>query len=297
MTPFGFARIDLNSTGSATLVAVRGEDVVPLACLWGTGLAPETMHDLFDDWDHHVDHVARALSGGLPAGTLSPSAVRFLPPVDGSGSLYCAGANYYDHVAEMGAERPDKTTLRPFHFLLPAAALQGHHGDVIHPGVQQLDWEVELGAVIGRTTDRDSPDQALGAVAGYTIANDVSIRDPGLLRHPMFGVDFVQTKGLRTFQPLGPSIVPACFVRDPDDLRLRLSVNGESRQDSNTSEMIFSTAEQIAHLGASRSLLPGDVVLTGTPAGTATSHGVYLEVGDVMVAEIEGLGRLENRVI
>lgn len=301
MTPFSFARIAATDkrTGPPLAVVVGGK-VAPLGELWRDGAAPSTLAELLGDWDRHLDLVADAVErADLTAEHWHPARqVGFLPPVDRDATLYCAGANYYDHIEEMGAEPPNKATTPPFHFVLPASALQSHLGDVIRPGgVEQLDWEVELAAVIGRRADSVPPERALDHVAGYTVANDVSCRDADRLRHPIFGMNFLWLKGQRTMQPLGPTLVPARFVPDPGALGLRLSVNGTVRQDSTTAKMIFTTEEQIAHLSATTSLLPGDVLLTGTPAGTAAAHGTYLRDGDRMVAEIDGVGRLENRVI
>jgi 2-keto-4-pentenoate hydratase/2-oxohepta-3-ene-1,7-dioic acid hydratase in catechol pathway len=295
MRTFALARIG-GADEPALGVVVDGR-VLMLAELWPHDDVPLTMTEMLADWDRHLDVVATALDGTLSSRWIHEQEVQFLAPVEPAATLYCAGANYYDHIEEMGAPNIDKATTPPFHFVVPTAALLGHGAKVIRPpDVELLDWEVELAVVMGRRVFKVPAERALEHVAGYTIANDVSGRDPGKLVHPVFGVDFLWCKGQTTFKPLGPVLVPARFLPDPGNLGLRLWVNDQIRQDSSTAKMIFTVEEQVAHLSASRPLLPGDVVLTGTPAGTAAAHGGYLQPGDLMAAEIDGLGRLENPV-
>jgi 2-keto-4-pentenoate hydratase/2-oxohepta-3-ene-1,7-dioic acid hydratase in catechol pathway len=175
----------------------------------------------------------------------------------------------------------------------------GHRRTVRRPSGEgaKLDWEVELVAVLGTRIEAASAAQALDAVAGYTIANDISVRDWGATgRHPVFGHRWLERKGRATLLPVGPMLVPARLIDDPMDLELRLEVNGSVRQRSRTSEMIFGIAEQVAYLSSLTALLPGDLILTGTPAGTASAHGTYLRDGDLVTATIERLGALENRI-
>nr|WP_186000255.1 fumarylacetoacetate hydrolase family protein [Streptomyces malaysiensis] len=140
-------------------------------------------------------------------------------------------------------------------------------------------------------------EEALDYVAGYTVANDLSCRDDEALSAPPFGIHWLLQKGWRGLKPLGPAVVPASLVPTPHDLPIRLSVNGEVRQNSNTNQMIFSLAEQISALSKLAPLHPGDLLLSGTPAGTAAAHqGRYLEPGDEVVVEVVGVGRLETRV-
>jgi len=295
MTKFAFARM---ATPEPALAVVVDDRVRLLADFWPDTYLPRTIGELLGDWQHHVDTVSNALAAGNGTeGWDQDSAIQFLAPVDEQATLYCCGANYYDHVEEMGESRPDKGAGAPFHFVLPLAAVQGHRGDVVRPqGVQQLDWEVELAAVIGRTASHVSPERALEYVAGYTVANDVSCRDQQQLRHKIFGVNWLWSKGQATLKPIGPALVPSGFVPDPSALQISLSVDGVLRQDSNTGEMIYTLSEQIAALSHQAPLHPGDVILTGTPAGTAAAHGSYLEDGSVMVAEVHGVGRLQNRI-
>lgn len=296
MTTFAIARV--SGTNGPSLAVVAQGQVLALSALWSGTECPSTMSEMLADWDRYLDVVADNLDRAKTAGWVKEQDIDFCPPVEPHTTLFCAGGNFYDHLKEMGAPEIDKTTTSPYHFVIPSTALLAHQGDVVRPPTcERLDWEVELAAVIGRRAHDVSQGHALDYVAGYTIANDLSGRDPEKLIHPVFGVDFIWSKGQKTLKPLGPVLVPARFVHDPQDLGLRLSVNGIVRQDSSTQQMIFSVEEQIAHLSAGRPLLPGDVVLTGTPAGTGAAHDLYLQPGDTVVAEIDGLGQLENKII
>ncbi|WP_052424974.1 fumarylacetoacetate hydrolase family protein [Streptomyces fulvoviolaceus] len=296
---FGFATIE--HAGRSVPAITCGEDVWPLADLVPIdscpAAVPDDLHGLLVEWDSWTDAVEKVLASSIRPRSRSAAETVFLPPLPAPSAVYCAGANYRDHVEEMGATPPDPATDRPFHFLVPPTSLSGHGATVPKPpDVRKLDWEAELVAVIGRTADDVDAERALDYVAGYTVANDLSCRDERF-RSPMFGIDWMAHKGRRALTPVGPSIVPARFVPDPLALSLRLSVNETTRQDSTTGQMIFSVAQQIAALSALTPLQPGDLVLTGTPAGTAGAHGgLYLEPGDVVVAEIDGIGRLENRI-
>lgn len=276
---------------------VTASGVTSLAGLLGAQ-APSSVRAMIGDWDGWCDRIADALTtpGSAPVFTAAEEVV-FLAPLPDPSNLYLAGANYYDHIAEMKAHIPDKSVEDVFHFMIPSASLVGTGHDVIRPrGMAKLDWEVELAVVIGRRADAVKVDEALSYVAGYTVANDVSGRDAAII-HPIFGVRFLYAKGQATLTPMGPAIVPARFVPDPEHLTLSTRVNGEVKQDSNTSKMIWSVAEQISLLSAQAPLLPGDIILTGTPAGTAAAQGTYLTDGDVMILEVEGLGVLTNRVV
>jgi 2-keto-4-pentenoate hydratase/2-oxohepta-3-ene-1,7-dioic acid hydratase in catechol pathway len=284
MTMFGFATL------SSGLAVRTGRSLVPLDVLLGQSVEPHDVYALLPAWDAWTDAVTAALSR-YEGPWLSEQTVTFLPPVTHRPAVYCAGANYQDHVAEMGRT---ESQAEPYHFLMPPAALAGHRGIAIRPpGMQRLDWEAELVAVIGRRADAVTPEQALEYVAGYTIANDLSCRDERAMSTGVFGIHWLLQKGWRGLKPIGPAIVPARFVPDPGALRIRLSVNGEVRQDSDTGQMIFAVPQQISALSALVPLEPGDLILTGTPAGTAAAHGhQYLTPGDHVEAEIEGLGQL-----
>ena len=239
---------------------------------------------------------------GVPVGEVKLHAPLLYP-----GAIYCAGANYADHVEEMARAQnlpppkdPRELGLKPWFFLKPArASVVGPLSRVARPrSSQKLDWEAELVAVIGRPARNVPVEKALDYVGGYTIADDLSARDlsrrAALPPGNPFHFDWTAHKGFEGSCPLGPWITPAAEVPDPQRLAIRLWVNGALKQDSNTSRMIFSTAEQIAHLSSLATLHPGDLVLTGTPAGVGAGRNEFLRPGDRVEIEIEGLGRLEH---
>jgi 2-keto-4-pentenoate hydratase/2-oxohepta-3-ene-1,7-dioic acid hydratase in catechol pathway len=239
---------------------------------------------------------------GIPLGDVTLHAPLLYP-----GAIYCAGANYADHVAEMARAQnlplpqdPRALGLKPWFFMKPPrACVVGPLSRVARPrGSQKLDWEAELVAVIGGPARNVPVEKALDYVAGYTIADDLSARDhsrrSALPPGNPFHFDWTAHKGFEGSCPLGPWITPAAEVPDPQRLAIRLWVNGALKQDSNTSRMIFSTAEQVAHLSSIATLHPGDLILTGTPAGVGAGRNEFLQPGDRVEIEIEGLGRLEH---
>jgi 2-keto-4-pentenoate hydratase/2-oxohepta-3-ene-1,7-dioic acid hydratase in catechol pathway len=247
---------------------------------------------LLGQWDAWIDRIAGALKNAREVDWRPASEVVFTAPGARRPAIYCAGANYRDHLAEMS----DKPPATIFHFVSPPRTLNGHRRIVSRPAnVELLDWEAELTVVIGRTARNVSADDALKYIAGFTIANDVSARGDRM-RHPIFGIDWMWSKNGEGLTPVGPAIVPARFVPDAGSLGISLSVNGELRQSSNTSELITDIATQIAVLSGLVTLDPGDLILTGTPAGTGKAHGVYLSDGDVMAVRIDLLGELVNTV-
>ena len=230
--------------------------------------------------------VAAARAGALPATDVGGE--RIGPPIDGPRKVVCIGLNYHGHAAETGATPPDE----PVVFMKDAGCVVGPDDDVlIPPGSTRTDWEVELAIVIGRTARYlGSPADAAGHIAGYTISNDVSERELQLERS---GGQWDKGKSCETFNPLGPWLVPSSAVGDPQALDLRLWLNGELRQSSNTADMIFGIDHIVWALSRCMVLRPGDVVNTGTPAGVAlgSADQQYLRAGDVLELEITGLGR------
>jgi 2,4-didehydro-3-deoxy-L-rhamnonate hydrolase len=214
-------------------------------------------------------------------------------PIAQPGAVVCIGQNYAAHAAESGAEPPTQ----PVIFFKHPNTVVGPDDDVeLPPGAGRLDWEVELGVVIGRRTSRlASPAHALAHVAGYTVSHDVSERTWQLEES---GGQWSKGKCGPTFNPLGPWLVPASEVTDPQQLRLRSWVGGEPRQDSTTADMIFDVAHLVWHLSHYLTLDPGDLVNTGTPQGVALSGRFpYLRAGDVVELEIDGLGRQRQQVV
>jgi 2-keto-4-pentenoate hydratase/2-oxohepta-3-ene-1,7-dioic acid hydratase in catechol pathway len=212
---------------------------------------------------------------------------RIGPPIARPGKIVCVGLNYRDHARETGQQPPEE----PVVFMKATSTMVGPYDDVLIPrGSVKTDWEVELAIVLGATA-RYLPDQASArkCVAGYCVSNDVSEREFQLER----GGQWDKGKSCETFQPLGPWLVPADQVPDPQALTLRLSVNGTRRQDGSTADMIFGVAHLVWYLSQFMVLDPGDVINTGTPAGVALGlpDKPYLREGDVVELEIDGLGR------
>jgi 2-keto-4-pentenoate hydratase/2-oxohepta-3-ene-1,7-dioic acid hydratase in catechol pathway len=224
---------------------------------------------------------------------------RIAPPIaDVRKNVVCVGRNYREHVAE-GARARGADVVIPEHvvfFTKPPTAIIGHEADIeFDPSAtSQLDYEVELVIVIGRRGRNIPLDQALDHVFGYTIGNDVSARDVQKAHLQWF-----KGKGMDTFCPLGPAIVPRRDLPDAADTRIILRVNGETRQDERTSSMIFDVPMIIHQLSVGLTLEPGDLIMTGTPAGVGLgmTPQQWLRPGDILEAEIEGIGVLTNRVV
>ncbi|MFF4687578.1 fumarylacetoacetate hydrolase family protein [Streptomyces sp. NPDC001307] len=229
---------------------------------------------------------AAAESGELPV--LDATGLRIGPPLGRIGKIVCIGLNYHDHARETGAEPPAE----PVVFFKAPDTVVGPNDTVLVPrGSAKTDWEVELAVVIGRTARYlASAEEALAHVAGYAVAHDVSEREFQIER----GGTWDKGKNCETFNPLGPWLVTADEVADPQDLSLRLWVNGELKQDGTTAEQIFPVAEVVRYVSQFMTLYPGDVINTGTPAGVALGRPEpkpYLRAGDVVELEIAGLGR------
>jgi 2-keto-4-pentenoate hydratase/2-oxohepta-3-ene-1,7-dioic acid hydratase in catechol pathway len=216
--------------------------------------------------------------------------VRLLAPVPDPGrNVFCVGRNYADHAAERGAAVPEY----PEYFTKPGTAVVGPGDDIVHHAVtRELDYEVELAVVIGAGGRDIARGDALGHVFGYTIINDVTARDLQK-RH----TQWFKGKSLDTFCPMGPVLVTADEVPDPQALGITLRVNGQPRQQSHTSKMIFPVAQCIEVLSQAMTLLPGDIIATGTPDGVGAASGNFLKPGDRVEAEVEGIGVLANKVV
>jgi 2-keto-4-pentenoate hydratase/2-oxohepta-3-ene-1,7-dioic acid hydratase in catechol pathway len=260
--------------------------------------ADGTVHDLssvtadIDGAFLASDGIARARaaleSGSLPA--VDVKGLRVGAPVARPGAVVCIGQNYAAHAAESGAEPPKQ----PIVFFKHPNTVVGPYDEVLVPrGSSKTDWEVELAVVIGKQARYvDSDAEALACVAGYAVSNDVSERD---FQIEQSGGQWSKGKCCETFNPLGPAVVPADEVGDPQSLDLKSWVNGEPRQDSNTRDMIFTVAALIRDLSQYMVLSPGDIVNTGTPEGVALSGRFpYLAPGDTMELEIQDLGRQQQ---
>jgi 2-keto-4-pentenoate hydratase/2-oxohepta-3-ene-1,7-dioic acid hydratase in catechol pathway len=211
-------------------------------------------------------------------------------PIDRPEKIVCVGLNYRDHAEEQGTELPEAPLLFA---KWPNTLIGPGEPIVIPPITKQVDYEAELGVVIGRRVRGTSAENALEAVAGYLCLNDVSARDL-----QFSDGQWVRGKSLDTFCPVGPHFVSADDVPDPQALSIRALVNGDVLQDSNTSNMIFSVAEIVAHVSQAITLEPGDLIATGTPAGVGAFRDppIWLEPGDEVTIEIESIGALTNPV-
>lgn len=247
---------------------------------------------LFRAWERAVPLLAEAAAKVEPGDRVTPS--RRLAPLLYPGKILCAGANYFDHLAEMGMPGAKKEEQRLFFFMKPPRnAVVGEGPTVRMPiGTEKFDWEIELAVVIGKTARNVPVERALEHVAGYTVAIDFSARDHNRAPETFYKLDWVAGKANDTCCPLGPRFVPASTIANPQDVGLKLSVNGALKQDGRSTDMIFSIAEQIATASRIMTLDPGDVLLTGTPAGVGVPKGTFLAVGDTVEAAIEGIGTL-----
>jgi 2-keto-4-pentenoate hydratase/2-oxohepta-3-ene-1,7-dioic acid hydratase in catechol pathway len=222
-----------------------------------------------------------------------PAGATLLAPVPDPHKIICLGLNYRDHAAESGMEIPREPVL----FSKYATSLIGHQGEIVLPEVStEVDYEAELVVVIGQGGRHIPRERALEHVAGYTIGHDVSARD-WQLNKP--GKQWMAGKTFDTFAPVGPALVTADEVPDPHNLGIRLRLNGKTMQDSNTSQWIFRIDEVVAYLSQIFTLEPGDLIFTGTPPGVgmARKPPVWLQPGDIVEVEIDGLGTLRNAVV
>jgi 2-keto-4-pentenoate hydratase/2-oxohepta-3-ene-1,7-dioic acid hydratase in catechol pathway len=257
-----------------------------------------TMLELVSDW-RQAEEVLRGLDvADAPA--VSHDAL--MPPLMWPRKVVCAGVNYRRHMHEMGGEIPAEGW-RPFFFLKPpTTTVVGPNDPIVirSPEKSRYDWEAELAVVIGVGGRDIATQDALSHVAGYCVANDVTARGHHkrlAVPADAFVYDWFAAKSIDGSLPLGPGITPAFQVPDPQDLRLRLWVNGELQQDESTSDMVCTVAELIAAASEVTTLEPGDVIATGTPSGVGAGRGLYLRAGDVVRTSIDGLGTLENSVI
>ena len=260
--------------------------------------ADGTLRDLSD----HVADISGATLSDAELDRLRAIEPASLPAVDGTprigpcvgnvGKYMCIGLNYSDHAAETGASIPE----HPILFMKATSAIIGPNDAVVMPrGSNATDWEIELGVVIGTKAKYVSEEDALNHVAGYFVANDVSERD---FQAKLTG-QWTKGKSCDTFGPIGPWLVTRDEVPDPQALDMTLDVNGERRQTGNTSTMIFTVAQCIAHLSQLFTLHPGDVIATGTPPGVGLGMKppVFLKEGDVMELTISGLGSQRQTVV
>jgi len=284
-----------------------------LATTSAKSLAPSTTSVLgvlerWSDIHPRLQQIARGARNGEFTSSISIlSAAQLMAPILYPGTIFCAGANYRDHVAEMSKALnlppepdPHELGLKPWHFIKASAACVRGTGCRISLPVysQRVDWEAEIAIVIGRECRDVGVDRALDFVAGVSIVNDLSARDhlrrDGVAADSPFRYDWVSQKCFDGALPFGPWISPLDEFDDLGKLRIRLWVNEELMQDSSSSNLIFSVAEQISYLSSRLTLRPGDVIATGTPAGCGAARGRFLKPGDRVSIWVEGVGTLTN---
>ncbi|MGH7905443.1 MAG: fumarylacetoacetate hydrolase family protein [Candidatus Binataceae bacterium] len=294
------------------------------------GAPQATIRSMLEDWDASFpllrDVANRAASDGLESPGWSGAAakidsLRILPPVQPPGTIFQSGANYRKHVIQLsvahryGAKEGDSEeevyaraarmmderarTGAPFIFAGIANAMCGAHDDIVLPARgAQHDWELELAVIFGKTARHVPRDRALDYVAGYAICNDITTRDLIFRKDVMqLGADWIGSKNAPTFKPTGPYIVPRAFAPDPMNLRILLKLNGQTMQNESTSDMLFDVARLIEYTSDLTVIRPGDMLLTGSPAGNGSHYNRFLQPGDVIEAEITGLGMQRNRCV
>jgi 2-keto-4-pentenoate hydratase/2-oxohepta-3-ene-1,7-dioic acid hydratase in catechol pathway len=276
-------------------------DLARVAPEWGFEL-PSEMRQLLQlermDLVRGVaDKLANAHRPGMPL-----AEVRLAAPVPRPDKILALAGNYREHIREGGGRAVNRENSTPRVFIKPASTVSYHDGLVRVPRRSNaVDYEVELGVVIGRRCRYLSAMHALDAVVGYTVINDISARKLVIheSRTPRDGdewFDWLNGKWFDTFCPMGPYLASAEEVGDPQSLKMRLSVNGSVRQDADTSQMIYSVAELLEWITEFVTLEPGDVIATGTPAGVGHTTQTYLQPGDIVEAEIEKIGCLRSTI-
>ena len=300
--------ISYANNGAPTAGVLIGEWVVPASSLLpGLDVDGTSVLGLLRAWDRVHPRLHAAAHNQQPDGGTPLAQVKLLAPILYPGALYCAGANYWDHLEEMAeaakrvtGKAPTMTKGKEPYFFMKSTA-----GSIIGPGTparlppfsKQVDWEAELGVVIARPTRNISEERAFDAVAGYLIVNDLSARDLMKREGSPFGMDWVGQKCFEDAAPMGPWLTPAAYIPDPNNMPIKLWVNGMLKQNSNSGRMVHNIAEQIVYLSRHITLQPGDVVATGTPAGVGMPRGEFLKAGDEVRIEIGGCGTLTNTMV
>lgn len=327
MTRYALATVSVDAGPKAAAIVIE-EKVALLDSLLAVGgdrglQQGATLLHLLEDWENAapaLDAMAEAAPELPGVSWHGAEMVRFHPPVDLPRQIFCTGANYRTHVVHLtmdtktGPAGLEGDELRrwaekmmddrlahgePYVFTKPVSAVAGANDTLVLPtNTTKPDWELELAVVIGKGGYQITREAAMEHVAGYAIVNDISARDLiPRTDYAMLGTDWLRAKGQVGFLPFGPYFVPARFVSDPYDLGMRLSVEGRMMQNETTGDMMFDIARQIEYISRYTRLLPGDVICTGSPAGNGTHYNRFLQDGDLMVGEIDGLGAQRIRCV
>jgi len=274
-----------NGNGAIRLGRVDGETVIDISDVPGVGTSLRAILPRLDDLRPVIE------DAGGPAYALAD--VRLEAPIDDPQKFLGIGMNYREHAIEAAAAGIPTPTSQLW-FNKQVSCITGPFDDIEKPIVSDaLDYEIELGVVIGQRCRHVPVEDARSVIAGYLVVNDVSVRDWLQKRSPTFTLG----KSFDTHGPIGPWLTTDDEIDDPLALGMRLSVNGEERQHFRTDDMIYDIYQQIAYLTQVMTLMPGDLLATGTPAGIGAPTGRFLKAGDIVRAEIEGLGAIENRVV
>ncbi|CAL9291952.1 fumarylacetoacetate hydrolase family protein [Streptomyces sp. SudanB182_2057] len=313
-----FALATLSAPGGPEFPALVTPDGLALDLRDAFGEDRLTTLDVLDRWEAALPRL-RALAADPGPARTAVTDLRVHAPVSPR-QVFQSGANYRQHVIDLhvahrapGDDRPESERRAeaaeimdrraaedlPYVFIGLPSAITGPYDDVVLPAwAEQPDWELELAVVIGKPAHRVPVEDAARYIAGYTIANDLTDRATVFRRDmPQIGTDWLRSKNAPGFTPLGPWIVPAESIADPDDLRVTLKLNGETMQDESTRDMIFAVARMVSYASQTARLLPGDLVLTGSPAGNGMHWGRLLRDGDVMEGTVTGLGVQRTRCV
>jgi 2-keto-4-pentenoate hydratase/2-oxohepta-3-ene-1,7-dioic acid hydratase in catechol pathway len=294
-----FALANLNtSSGERAALAIEGayfrlDQVLP-GC-------STSVRSILDDWDRLYPRLLAAAEqcaadGSRSRALVSSTDVELLTPVRFPNKLICVGAVYRDHLREFNLPA-ERWKNMPIFLRAPTTSIVGPGRTLAMPATtSQFDWEIELAVIVSRRLKSADLESATSAIAGYSVGLDMTCRDL-LDRDSPTGVDLVRAKAQDGMAPVGPFVRPAAFVRDVHNLRLKLFVNDEIKQDGCTADMLYSVPEQLSTISRYITLEPGDIVFTGSPAGSGASIGQYLQPGDRIRAEIEAVGRLEVEVL
>lgn len=289
-----------------------GNEVFSLRDIDGFSEIRSTL-DLFEDWEILCDKLDKAIETGISHRGVDISEIELCAPIQ-SRQVFGTGANYRKHVIELGTKQEDPSSKHmtaeekkafltkmmderakngtPYAFVKLPSCIAGPYDDIILPnGATEPDWELELGVVIGKGGKHIPQSDAMAHVGGYIIGNDLTVRDR-VYREDVkaIGSDWLSSKCPETFLPLGPWILPKQFVEDYGEFHIQLKLNGDVMQDEFAADMIFSVERQIEYISSRVRLLPGDIILTGSPAGNGTHHQRFLRPGDVLTGKISRLG-------
>jgi 2-keto-4-pentenoate hydratase/2-oxohepta-3-ene-1,7-dioic acid hydratase in catechol pathway len=260
-----------------------------------------SVRSMLDDWDHVYQQLIETARHCAADGVASPAYVegavaQLLTPIKFPNKLVCVGAVYSDHLLEFNLPA-ERWKNMPIFLRPPTTSIVGPGRTLVIPATtRQFDWEIELAVIVGRRLKDSDLQSAEAGIAGYSVGLDMTCRDL-LDKGSPGGVDLVRAKAQDGMAPVGPYIRPAAFVQDPQNLRLRLYVNDEIKQDGSTSNMLYSIAEQLSTISRFVTLEPGDIVFTGSPAGSGASIGQFLNPGDRIRAEISEVGELAVEIV